>query len=239
MTALHRFPFFGRLALLAGAGLLAVLVVGPALSRSMVTEARAIPPPAEDPPVAASTATAVFAGGCFWGVQAVFQHVKGVTSAISGYAGGEAATARYALVGSGSTGHAEAVEVRYDPRQVSYGQLLQVFFSVAHDPTQLNRQGPDVGTQYRSALFPLDETQARLARAYIGQLNRARVFPAAIVTKIEPGQTFYRAEAYHQDFLALNPKHPYIVMHDLPKLAALQQLLPALYRAQPALVGPR
>lgn len=239
MTALHRVPFFGRLALLAGAGLLAVLVVGPALSRSTVTEARAIPPPAEDPPVTASTATAVFAGGCFWGVQAVFQHVKGVTSAISGYAGGEAATARYALVGRGSTGHAEAVEVRYDPRQVSYGQLLQVFFSVAHDPTQLNRQGPDVGSQYRSAIFPLDETQARLARAYIGQLNRARVFPAAIVTKIEPGQTFYRAEDYHQDFLALNPRHPYIVTHDLPKLASLQQLLPALYRAQPVLVGTR
>jgi peptide-methionine (S)-S-oxide reductase len=185
---------------------------------------------------AATTQTALLAGGCFWGVQAVFQHLKGVTRAVSGYAGGEAATAEYELVGSGQTGHAETVQVTFDPRVVSYAHLLQVYFSVAHDPTQLNRQGPDRGTQYRSAVFPVDGEQARIARDYIAQLNRARVFRPAIVTQIEPGKTFYPAEDYHQDFLANNPTYPYIVINDLPKVEGLKHYFPADYRADPVLV---
>ncbi len=172
---------------------------------------------------------AVFAGGCFWGVEAVFEHVKGVQDAVSGYAGGKAGDANYSLVGSGRTGHAESVKVTYDPSKVSYGQLLQVFFSVAHDPTQLNRQGPDSGTQYRSAIFPQDAEQGRLARAYIGQLTSARTWNGPIVTTIEPGKPFYPAEGYHQDYLRLNPGQPYIVINDLPKVAGLKQLLPAMW----------
>ncbi len=189
------------------------------------------------PATGRTTETATFAGGCFWGVQAVFQHVKGVTRAVSGYAGGAASTAHYEIVGTGQTGHAETVEVTFDPREVSYARLLQVYFSVAHDPTQLNRQGPDVGTQYRSAIFPRDDEQARIARDYIAQLNQARVFRGAIVTKIEPGKTFYPAEAYHQDFLTRNPRHPYIVVNDLPKLDGLKQIFPQDYRAEPRLVA--
>jgi peptide-methionine (S)-S-oxide reductase len=183
-----------------------------------------------------SSATAVFAGGCFWGVQGVFQHVKGVTSAVSGYAGGDKATAHYQLVGSGTTGHAESVRVTYDPRQISYGQLLQVYFSVAHDGTELNRQGPDIGKQYRSAIFPINAEQAKIAEAYIAQLNGARVFNAPLVTTIEPGKSFYPAEGYHQDFLARNPTYPYIAINDLPKIANLKRLLPELYRGDPVLV---
>ena len=219
-----------RLGLIALIGAAAILLA-PRLSQAMIAAPQALPAPEQDLPAGTATsAIAVFAGGCFWGVEAVFESLRGVQSAVSGYAGGEAATARYALVGRGSTGHAEVVEVRYDPRQISYGQLLQVFFGVAHDPTQLNRQGPDAGTQYRSAIFPRDAAQAKVARAYIGQLNRARLWPAAIVTKIEPDQTFYPAEDYHQDFLRRNPRHPYIVAHDQPKLAALARLYPALGR---------
>ena len=222
-----------RLGAIALIGAAAILLV-PRLSQAMIAAPQALPAPTQDLPAGTATsAVAVFGGGCFWGVEAVFESLKGVQSAVSGYAGGEAPTARSALVGRGSTGHAEVVEVRYDPRQISYGQLLQVYFGVAHDPTQLNRQGPDSGTQYRSAIFPRDEAQARVARAYIGQLNRARLWPAAIVTKIEPDQTFYAAEDYHQDFLRLNPRHPYIVAHDQPKLAALKRLYPGLYRAAP------
>lgn len=180
--------------------------------------------------------TALLAGGCFWGVQAVFQHLKGVLRAESGYAGGSAANARYEIVGTGRTGHAEAVQVTFDPGIVSYAQILQVFFSVAHDPTQLNRQGPDVGTQYRSAIFPVDGEQERIARDYIGQLNRARVFPAAIVTKLEPGKTFHPAEDYHQDYLVRNPRQPYIVYNDLPKLEGLKRIFPDQYRSDPVLV---
>jgi peptide-methionine (S)-S-oxide reductase len=187
----------------------------------------------------ASTEVAVLAGGCFWGVQGVYQHVKGVTSAVSGYAGGQKNTAHYEMVGSGGSGHAESVEVTFDPRQISYGRILQIFFSVAHDPTQLNRQGPDVGPQYRSAIFPLNADQERIARAYIAQLNQARVFRAAIVTKIESGQPFYRAEDYHQDYLTKNPRQPYIVINDLPKIEELQKTFPDLYRATPVLVGSR
>src|SRR5262249_10563202 len=153
--------------------------------------------------------------GCFWGVQGVFQHVSGVTGAVSGYAGGDAATARYQVVGSGMTGHAESVQITYDPHKVTYGQLLQIYFSVAHDPTQRDRQGPDIGTQYRSAIIPMDADQARVAQAYIDQISQAKVFPAAIATRIEPGKSFYPAEAYHQNYLTLHPHTPYIVAYDL------------------------
>ncbi|KPF74408.1 methionine sulfoxide reductase A [alpha proteobacterium AAP81b] len=178
--------------------------------------------------------TAVFAGGCFWGVEGVFERIKGVKAVQSGYAGGDARTAVYQIVGSGLTGHAEAVEIKYDPAQVSYGTLLRVFFSVAHNPTELNRQGPDSGSQYRSAIFPQTPQQASLARAYIGQLDAARVWPAKIVTTIEPGKRFYAAEGYHQNFLRLNPDYPYIVVNDLPKVAALKERFPQLFSARAA-----
>ncbi|MDI9849258.1 peptide-methionine (S)-S-oxide reductase MsrA [Rhodoblastus sp. 17X3] len=199
---------------------------------------RVIPAPVLDEPAGQRGAeTIVLAGGCFWGVQGVFQHVKGVTRAVSGYAGGEAATAHYEITGRGDTGHAESVQVTFDPAEISLGRILQIYFSVAHDPTQLNRQGPDSGTQYRSAIFPASDEQAKIARAYMAQLNQARVYQAAIVTKIEPGRTFYPAEAYHQDFLARNPTYPYIRINDLPKIAALKQLYPGVYREAPVLVG--
>jgi peptide-methionine (S)-S-oxide reductase len=220
------------------AALLLFATLGPHVASAVAEDARALPAPAvADPPGSAASAVAVFAGGCFWGVQGVFQHVEGVTSAVSGYAGGDGATARYDWVGTGRTGHAEAVQVTYDPRKIGYDRLLQVFFSVAHDPTQLNRQGPDVGTQYRSAIFPVSAAQTDIARAYIDQLDRARVFDAAIVTSIEPDRAFYPAEAYHQDFLARYPTHPYIVVNDLPKIGALRRLFPDLYRAEPVLVA--
>ena len=186
-----------------------------------------------------SSEIAVLAGGCFWGVQGVYQHLKGVTAAVSGYAGGQKNTAQYEMVSSGGSGHAESVEITFDPRQVSYGRLLQVFFSVAHDPTQLNRQGPDVGSQYRSAIFPANFEQEKIARAYIAQLNQARVFKAAIVTKIESDRSFFRAEDYHQDFLVRNPRYPYIVVNDLPKIEELKKAFPDLYRSVPVLVGAR
>ena len=198
---------------------------------------RALPRPATDVKPAAGSAVAVFAGGCFWGVQGVFQHVKGVTSAVSGYAGGDKGSAEYETVSLGATGHAESVQVTYDPRQVSYGQLLQVFFSVAHDPTQLNRQGPDTGTQYRSAIFPTSDEQAIVAKAYIAQLDTAHAFQSAIVTRIEPGRTFYPAEDYHQDFLTRHPSYPYIVINDLHKVDDLKRLFPDLYRTEPVLVS--
>lgn len=190
-----------------------------------------LPDPKIDAPLAKakSVQTAVFAGGCFWGVEAVFEHLKGVTDAVSGYAGGSAKTASYERVSSGRTGHAEAVRVTYDPSRISYGQLLKVFFSVAHDPTQLNRQGPDVGPQYRSAIFYASEEQKRVAEAYIAQLDAARAFARPIVTQLAPLEAFYAAEAYHQDYLVRNPTQPYIVMHDLPKLAELRRRFPALY----------
>ncbi len=174
--------------------------------------------------------TAIFAGGCFWGVDAVFKHVKGVSNVVSGYAGGSAATAHYEQVSDGDTGHAEAVRVSFDPALVSYQQLLEVFFSVAHDPTQFNRQGPDVGSQYRSAIFYTGAGQQQVAQRHIQQLTAARTFSAAIVTRIVPLQQFYPAEEHHQNYLALHPNQPYIVMHDLPKLAQLRNRFPALYR---------
>lgn len=199
-------------------------------------EGRVIPPPSVDETSMSGPETAIFAGGCFWGVQGVFQHLKGVINATSGYAGGEAATASYDQVSGGDTGHAESVQVVFDPKQISYGELLHVFFSVAHDPTQLNRQGPDVGTQYRSALFPTSDDQARIAKAYIDQLTRARAFEAAIVTKIDPGVPFYPAEGYHQNFLTVYPDHPYIATVDMPKIAALERMFPDDWRAEPVLV---
>jgi peptide-methionine (S)-S-oxide reductase len=200
--------------------------------------ARALPLPAVDvPPGEAASAVVVLAGGCFWGVQGVFQHVKGVINAVSGYAGGDKKTAAYEMVSGGRTGHAESVQVTYDPRQISYGRLLQIFFSVVHDPTEVNRQGPDTGTQYRSAIFPISGEQAGVAKAYIAQLDQAHVFGKAIATKIESDRAFYPAESYHQDFLTRNPTNPYIVINDLPKIEALKHLLPEIYRAAPVLVS--
>ena len=181
-------------------------------------------------------AQVVFAGGCFWGVQGVFQHIKGVDSAVSGYIGGSAANASYARVGSGSTGHAEAVQVTYDPTQVSYGQLMQVFFSVVHDPTQLNRQGPDHGTQYRSAVYANTAEQRDATRAYIAQLQRSGTFKTPVVTQVDSGKTFYAAEGYHQNYLTLHPESLYIRINDLPKVEALKQRYPALYRDTPRLL---
>ncbi|MCR6672507.1 peptide-methionine (S)-S-oxide reductase MsrA [Devosia ginsengisoli] len=223
---------------------LAALLVLPALAfvqwnQPVVAEEAPveIPPPATDLTDTGISATAVFAGGCFWGVQGVFQHVQGVTRAISGYSGGAAETATYEQTGSGTTGHAETVEITYDPAVVSYGELLQVYFSVAHNPTQLNYQGPDHGTQYRSTIFPVNDEQAEIARAYIAQLDETDLFEGPIVTTIEPFEAFYPAEQYHQDFLTLNPTWPYIVFNDLPKIAALKALFPDMYRDDPVLVG--
>ena len=198
----------------------------------------AVPAPAVDEPAsAATTEVAVLAGGCFWGVQGVFQHVDGVTNAVSGYAGGSREAADYHTVSTGSTGHAESVQVTFDPHKISYGRILQIYFSVAHDPTELNRQGPDTGTQYRSAIFPMSPEQARIAEAYIAQLDAAHVFAAPIVTKIEPSKAFYPAEAYHQNYLTLHPDQPYIAFNDIPKVEALKQLFPSLYRGNPVLVA--
>ncbi len=198
----------------------------------------ALPMPVLDEPLnGAITETAIFAGGCFWGVQGVFQRVKGVQDAVSGYAGGAASTAHYEIVSSGGTGHAESVEVVFDPTKVSYGTLLRVFFSVVHDPTELNRQGPDTGTQYRSAIFPTSAEQGRVARAYIAQLEAAHAFKRPIVTRIEKDTGFFPAENYHQNFLVDHPQYPYIVINDLPKVAQLKRVFPALYRDSPVLVA--
>ena len=222
-----------------GLAVLAVAAAGLALWRMPATAAEdavAIPPPVVDEQAAPGTETAVFAGGCFWGVQGVFQHVKGVESAVSGYAGGDADTASYEAVGSGRTGHAESVRITYEPAKVSYGQLLQVYFSVAHNPTQLNYQGPDRGRQYRSTIFVQNDAQKKIAEAYIAQLDKAKLFDKMIVTTLETGKAFYPAEDYHQDFLTLNPTYPYIVYNDLPKIENLKRLFPASYREKPVLV---
>ncbi len=221
---------------------LAALIVAAAAAAFWQSPARSaedavvIPPPAMDEKAASGSATAIFAGGCFWGVQGVFQHVKGVTKAVSGYTGGAKDDAVYETVGSGRTGHAESVEITYDLSKVTYGQLLQVYFSVAHNPTQLNYQGPDSGTQYRSTIFAENGEQQKIAQSYIAQLDKAKVFPKPIVTTLETGKTFYPAEEYHQDFLTLNPTYPYIVYNDLPKVANLKSLFPALYSEKPVLV---
>jgi peptide-methionine (S)-S-oxide reductase len=203
------------------------------------SEAKALPAPVMDVTPASASASpqvAVLAGGCFWGVQGVFQHVKGVVSAVSGYAGGDEQTAQYETVSNGSTGHAESVQVTFDPRQISYGQILRIYFSVTLDPTQLNRQGPDSGTQYRSVIFTTDAQQAKVAAAYVKQLDAAHVFNAPIVTEVDPLKAFYTAEAYHQDFLNRHPTYPYIVINDLPKVRNLKQVFPTLYRPDPVLV---
>ena len=189
-----------------------------------------IPAPALVERSAAPRAVAVLAGGCFWGVEAVFEHVKGVTDVRSGFAGGSPKAGNYADVSSGKTRHAEAVRITFDPRQVNYADLLRIFFAIAHDPTEVNRQGPDVGPQYRSAIFPQSAAQARVARAYVAQLAKARVFPKPIATRFEQGR-FIEAESYHQDFMARNPRHPYVVVHDRPKLAALKRQFPASWKA--------
>jgi peptide-methionine (S)-S-oxide reductase len=195
-----------------------------------------IPPPTLDEVTQAHSETAVFAGGCFWGVQGVFQHVKGVQKAVSGYAGGAANTAEYERVSEGDTGHAESVQVTFDPTQVSYGSLLQIYFSVAHNPTELNRQGPDSGTQYRSALFPVNAEQQKVAQAYIAQLDAAHAYSKPIVTKLESYNGFYPAEDYHQDFLTEHPSYPYIVINDMPKVANLKQVFAQRYQEKPVLV---
>ena len=229
----HRVTFLS----FAAATSLAVTASAFIAPNALAQEGLAIPAPALDETATTGKETAVFAGGCFWGVQGVFQRVDGVSNAVSGYAGGARNTAHYEMVGNGNTGHAEAVRVTFDPARVSYGKLLQIYFSVAHDPTELNRQGPDVGPQYRSTIFPASDEQARIAKAYIDQLNKARLYEAAIVTTIEPGKAFYPAEDYHQDFLTNNPTYPYIVYNDMPKIENLKRLFPASFRANPVLVA--
>ncbi len=225
-----------RLSLCAAAiGALAIAALAVAPSRA-AEDAVVIPPPAADVPPADGLQTAVVAGGCFWGVQGVFQHTIGVASATSGYAGGGKLTATYEQVSTGSTGHAESVQIKYDPKKISYGKILQIFFSVVHDPTQLNRQGPDSGTQYRSAIFTTSEEQKKVADAYIAQLNAAKVYSKPIVTKVGALESFFPAEAYHQDYLTLHPNQPYIAYNDLPKVENLKKIFAENYIEKPTLV---
>jgi peptide-methionine (S)-S-oxide reductase len=196
-----------------------------------------IPAAAVDPVNPASSEVAVLAGGCFWGQQGLFEHVKGVTRVVAGYSGGERGTARYRLVGTGTTGHAESVQITFDPHQVTFGQILRIYFSVAHDPTQVNRQGPDEGSQYRSEIFAASSEQETTARAYIAQLDSAHLFAVPIATKVEPLKGFYPAEDYHQDYLVQNPDDSYIRVNDLPKIEALKQVWPAYYQARPVLLA--
>ena len=221
-------PFFARALTVAASFLCLTAAACSAADRNGVS----VPAPAVDAVLTNrnSEQTAVVAGGCFWGIQAVFQHVKGVIHATSGYSGGSSVTAEYEVVSTGQTGHAESVKVTYDPSQITYGRILQIFFSVAHDPTQLNRQGPDEGTQYRSAIFYGNEEQKRIAEAYIAQLDQAKVFPRRIVTQVVPLKAFYPAEAYHQDYATRHPDNPYIVYNDAPKVAHLKQQFPELYK---------
>lgn len=227
-----------RIMFLAGiAGVMLLFALAPWAVPSAAEDAHVIPEAAVDEqPAQSSSEIAVLAGGCFWGVQGVFQHVAGVTRAVSGYTGGQADTAQYEMVGTGTTGHAESVQITFDPSKISYGKILQIYFSVAHNPTQLNYQGPDTGTQYRSAIFPVNDQQARVAKAYIAELNQVHAFADPIVTTIEPGRTFYPAEDYHQDFLTRHRGHPYIVINDMPKIENLKHIFPDVYRADPVLV---
>jgi peptide-methionine (S)-S-oxide reductase len=225
--------YIGRgIAFVLIAGLVAWTAVRALGSRPPEAPKMPFPAPAIDAPlaVAKSQQTAVLAGGCFWGIQGVFEHVKGVSAVTSGYAGGHVKSPSYESVSLGVTGHAETVSISFDPSQVTYGQLLMIYFSVAHDPTQWNRQGPDTGSQYRSVIFFTNEEQKRIAEAYIAQLDGAKVYSRPLVTKVEPFQTFYPAEDYHQDYLKNNPSNPYIVYNDLPKLESLKRVFPALYR---------
>jgi peptide-methionine (S)-S-oxide reductase len=231
---MHR-PQFSRLSLFAVA-VLTITAFAVTPSRA-AEDAVVIPPPALDVQGSDGLQTAVVAGGCFWGVQGVFQHTAGVINAVSGYAGGSKATAGYNLVSSGTTGHAESVEIKFDPKKISYGKILQIFFSVAHDPTQLNRQGPDTGPQYRSAIFTTSDELKKVADAYIAQLRATKVYNKAIVTKVGPLEAFYPAEAYHQDYLTLHPTQPYIAYNDLPKIENLKKLFAANYVEKPTLVS--
>src|SRR6185437_629444 len=225
------------LARIAGCVAIAASVLAAQRIANSAEAATKIPPPAQDEQVGAThSETAVLAGGCFWGVQGVFEHVRGVKQVASGYSGGAAGTAQYETVSDGDTGHAESVQITYDPTQITYGRLLQIFFSVAHDPTELNYQGPDHGTQYRSAIFPANEQQRSVARSYIAQLDNAHVFPRPIVTRVEEFKGFYPAESYHQNFLALHPDYPYIAINDLPKVSQLKRMFPELYRNDPVLL---
>ena len=225
-----------RLSLCAVAiGALAIAAFAVAPSRA-AEDAVVVPPPAADVPPSDGLQTAVVAGGCFWGVQGVFQHTSGVASAVSGYAGGSKMTASYEQVSTGSTGHAESVQIKYDPRKISYGKILQIFFSVVHDPTQLNRQGPDSGTQYRSAIFTTSDEQKKVADAYLAQLNAAKVYSRPIVTKVGALEGFFPAEAYHQDYPTLHPNQPYIAFNDLPKVENLKKIFADNYTEKPTLV---
>jgi peptide-methionine (S)-S-oxide reductase len=222
--------------LCAALSALAITAFAAAPSRA-AEQAVIIPAPAVDAQASDAIQTAVIAGGCFWGVQGVFQHTAGVINALSGYAGGSKASASYTMVSTGATSHAEAVEIKYDPKKISYGKILQIFFSVAHDPTQLNRQGPDSGTQYRSAIFTANDDQKKVADAYIAQLNAAKVYKKPIVTKVGPLEAFYPAEAYHQDYLTLHPTQPYIMFNDIPKVEALKKIFAENYIEKPTLVS--
>ncbi len=232
MTRRQRSRFSFRAAL--GALALSALAAAPSLAAE---DAVVIPPPAMDAKPADGLQTVVVAGGCFWGVQGVFQHTTGIVNAVSGYAGGSKATASYETVSTGTTGHAESVQIKYDPKKISYGKILQIFFSVAHDPTQLNRQGPDSGTQYRSAIFTTSDEQLKVTDAYIAQLNAAKVYNKPIVTKVGPLQGFFPAEAYHQDYLTLHPNQPYIAYNDIPKVENLKKLFAGDYLDKPTLVS--
>jgi peptide-methionine (S)-S-oxide reductase len=227
---------FSRLSLCAAIGALAIAVVSAAPSRA-AEEAVIIPAPALDVQASDGIQTAVIAGGCFWGVQGVYQHTSGVINAVSGYSGGSKATANYTMISTGATGHAEAVEIKYDPKKISYGKILHIFFSVVHDPTQLNRQGPDVGSHYRSAIFAANDEQKKVAEAYIAQLNAAKVYKKPIVTKVGPLQAFYPAEAYHQDYMTLHPNQPYIAYNDIPKVENLKKIFAQNYLEKPTLVS--
>jgi peptide-methionine (S)-S-oxide reductase len=227
---------FSPLSLAAAAiGGLAVTAFAFGPSRA-AEDAVVIPPPAIDVPASDGIQTVVLSGGCFWGVQGVFQHTVGVVSALSGYSGGSQMNAQYELVSTGTTGHAESVQVKYDPKKISYGKILQIFFSDAHDPTQLNRQGPDTGTQYRSAIFTTSDAQKKAAEAYIAQLDAAKIYAKPIVTKVDALQGFYAAESYHQDYLTLHPSQPYIAYNDLPKIQNLKKLFAENYQEKPTLV---
>jgi peptide-methionine (S)-S-oxide reductase len=227
---------FSRLSLSALAGALAISALAVSPLRA-AEDAVVIPAPAQDVAASDGLQTVVLAGGCFWGVQGVFQHTSGVANAVSGYAGGARNTADYTMVSTGTTGHAESVQIKYDPKQISYGKILQIFFSVAHDPTQLNRQGPDSGTQYRSAIFTTNDEQKKVTDAYIAQLNAAKVYKKPIVTKVGTLQGFYPAEDYHQDYLTLHPTQPYIAYNDIPKVENLKKLFAENYSEKPTLVS--
>src|ERR1700752_4378735 len=228
---------FSRFSLYAAAiGALAITAVAVAPSLA-AGDAVVIPAPAMDVKASDGIQTVVVAGGCFWGGQGVFQHPAGIVNAMSGYAGGSKSTADYSTVSTGTTGHAESVEIKYDPKKISYGKILQIFFSAAHDPTQLNRQGPDTGTQYRSAIFTTSDEQKKVADAYIAQLNAAKVYKKPIVTKVGPLEAFYPAEAYHQDYLTLHPSQPYIAYNDIPKVDNLRRYFAENYIEKPTLVG--